>query len=217
MISLLDARVYLGGVELAERREVAKRVRAIAGDRVEKPVRISLQEFVAVTTEERLARLKQAITRLGDLGILGVQEDRIDAPRTVLFPEAPLCQELKKRGALSRLVPIPRRLLTELCRETRKSVFLAKLAYVLRGLTLDRRTGELKGRGCIKASWIAQYFGLSLRAVRLARSLLISSGFISKDVVSFQRKLNRDGSYFEIDLAMYAAKLEDRSECAGSL
>ena len=93
-------------------------------------------------------------------------------------------------------------------------MFLTKLAYVLRGLSLERTTGELRGRGCIKASWIAEHFGLSLRAVRLARSELIESGFIEKDVASFQRKLNRDGSYFEINLARYAGTLK---ESAGTI
>lgn len=206
-ISVLDARVYLGGIELLERREIAKRVRALGGDRPEKLSRFSIQELVSVVPETTFARVRRALKRLESAGALSFASHRIETTRTGLFPEEPLSVELKKRGALSRLVPVPRRLLAELCRETRKSVLLTKLAYVIRGLTLDRESGELRSRGCVKASWIAQHFGLSIRSVRLARSSLIQSGFIGKDRSSFQRKLNRDGSYFEIDLSRYAGTL----------
>jgi hypothetical protein len=37
--------------------------------------------------------------------------------------------------------------------------------------------------------------------VKSARKSLIESGFITKDVGSFQRKLNRDGAYFLVNLA----------------
>ena len=206
-ISLLDARVYLGGIELLERREIAKRVRALSGDRAEKPSRYSLDELAAVTRETRPARVRQALKRLESAGVLSFASHRVETTRAGLFPEESLSVELKRRGALSRLVPVPRRLLAELCLEPRKSVLLTKLAYIIRGLSLDRESGELRSRGCIKASWIAEFFGLSIRSVRLARSSLIRSGFIGKDRSSFQRKLNRDGSYFEIAVCRYAGTL----------
>lgn len=206
-ISLLDARVYFAGIELQERREIAKRVRSQSGDRAAKPSRFSLQELVAVIPDTTSARAKSALKRLDSAGVLCFASDRIETARAGLFPDEPLAAELTKRGALSRLVPIPRRLLAELCFETRRSVLLTKLAYIIRGLSLDRRSGELRSRGCIKASWIAEHFGLSIRSVRLARSSLIQSDFIGKDRSSFQRKLNRDGSYFEIALGRYTGTL----------
>lgn len=215
-VSLFDAKVYLGGIELAERREVAKRLRVRSGDKAEKLSRYSLSELAAFIREHRLSRLKRALKRLEAEGLLVFRESRIETNRKSLFPEELLSLELQKRGALSRLVPIPRRLLAELCRETKKSVFLAKTAYALRGLSLDRKSGELRSRGCIKASWIAGHFGLSIRVVRLARSFLIRSGFIAKDVSSFQRKLNRDGSYFEIDLSRYAGGEDAECDYAGT-
>src|SRR5262249_50571338 len=99
--------------------------------------------------------------------------------------------------------------------ERRRSLFLARLAYIIRGLSFEPETRMLRSRGCIKASWIAEHFGLSLRAVRLARASMIRSGFIAKDSTSFQRKLNRDGSYFEINLALYAGTPTGGRECAG--
>ena len=42
--------------------------------------------------------------------------------------------------------------------------------------------------------------GLSERAVRYARKKLIEMGWIESDTGSIQRKLNRDGAYFVINL-----------------
>jgi hypothetical protein len=213
-ITAVDARIYLAGLELVERRRVANRLKALRGEKSEQRACFRVQELLAVTRETGVTKLKRALRKLERLGLLAFDASCIEATRSSLFPDDPLCRELKKRGALSRLVPIPRRLLAELCRETKKSVLLAKLAYIMRGLTLDRQSGELRSRGCIKASWIAQYFGLSMRSVRLARSWLIRSGFIAKDCSSFQRKLNRDGSYFEINLGRYS---RTTTECAGTV
>ena len=211
-LSTLDARVYLGGVELAARRDIARKIRRRAGKRAEKAARYSIHELITLTQETTLTSVKRALKRLENAGLLRFETQQIETTKTGLFPEEPLCLELEKRGALSRIVPIPRRLFTELCREKKKSVFLAKLAYIIRGLTLDKKTGELRSRGCIKASWIAKHFGLSLRTVRLARQFLIQCGFIEKDCASFQRKLNRDGSYFEINLSQYAGTVHAEKE-----
>jgi hypothetical protein len=42
---------------------------------------------------------------------------------------------------------------------------------------------------------------MSLRSAKAARKELIELGFISKDTGSFQRKLNRDGAYFRVNLS----------------
>ena len=148
--TVIDVRVYLGRIELLERREIVKRVRALSGIRAEKPSRYSLEELAAVTRETRLASLRRSMKRLDAAGVLSFMSHRIEATRAALFPEEALATELKRRGVLSRLIPTPRRLLAELCLETRKSVLLTKLAYIIRGLSLDRRSGELRGRGCIR-------------------------------------------------------------------
>src|SRR5262249_572545 len=63
------------------------------------------------------------------------------------------------------------------------------------------KTLAVKARGTVKLSWIAQAFGVSLRAARYARAELVRLGWFGRDESSFQRKMNRDGSYFRIDLA----------------
>jgi hypothetical protein len=74
------------------------------------------------------------------------------------------------------------------------------IAYVLRGLTIAPRTGELGAKGTVKSSWIAETFDLSPRAVRYAQESLRRLDWIGKDTGSTQRKLNRDGAYFVINL-----------------
>jgi hypothetical protein len=53
----------------------------------------------------------------------------------------------------------------------------------------------------VKVSWICKLCKISERAARTARAELIRLGWISKDTGSFQRKLNRDGAYFIINVA----------------
>src|SRR6185295_10835404 len=73
------------------------------------------------------------------------------------------------------------------------------IGYLVRGLSIARGTGEINPKGTVKASWIAETFGLSHRAVKYAQATLRSLGWISKDTESRQRKLNRDGAYFAIN------------------
>src|SRR6185295_13920220 len=73
------------------------------------------------------------------------------------------------------------------------------IGYLVRGLSIARGTGEINPKGTVKASWIAETFGLSHRAVKYAQATLRSLGWISKDTESRQRKLNRDGAYFTIN------------------
>jgi len=95
---------------------------------------------------------------------------------------------------------VPRSVLCFLAASAKASLGKTMLGYVIRGLTIDRESGEIRGAGSVKSSWIADVFGLSLRSVKASRKELIESGFINRDTTSFQRKLNRDGAYFRISL-----------------
>ena len=63
-----------------------------------------------------------------------------------------------------------------------------------------RRDGSINNRGSVKSSWIAKIAGISLRSAKAARRVLISIGWLSEDTNSTQRKLNRTGAYFEINI-----------------
>jgi len=83
---------------------------------------------------------------------------------------------------------------------TRPAVAKTVVAYLLRGLSLER-SGKIRSAGTVKISWICRLCRISERAARAARAELIRLGWITKDTGSFQRKLNRDGAYFVIDAA----------------
>src|SRR5207245_2911426 len=85
-----------------------------------------------------------------------------------------------------------------LARSTRPALAKTVIAYLLRGLALER-SGKIRSAGTVKISWICALFQISERAARAARAELIRLGWITKDTGSFQRKLNRDGAYFVID------------------
>ena len=97
-----------------------------------------------------------------------------------------------------KLVPVPRRIIRFLAKCEKRSTILVLLAYIERGLCLDK--GKVKNAGTVKAAFIAETTGLSLRAVRLARKELLGLGILTPDTTKYQRKLNRDGAYFTINL-----------------
>lgn len=95
---------------------------------------------------------------------------------------------------------MPRQVLKYLARCSRPAVAKTVVAYLLRGLSLERG-GKIRSAGTVKISWICKLCRISERAARAARAELIRLGWITKDTGSFQRKLNRDGAYFVIDPA----------------
>jgi len=99
-----------------------------------------------------------------------------------------------------RPIPVPRTVLRFLAQNRSESLTKVVIAYLARGLAVERGTGEVKNRGTVKASWIATTLGLSERAVRYCQAELRALNWISKDTASKQWKLNRDGAYFVINL-----------------
>lgn len=199
IITIKHVKVTLACMELIERRKVAAILRKEKGKRA----------FISCYSLKEISELTglgpRVVSRLlKDLSnekLLSFEPTKIHIIKTEDLSHFSL--ELLKRGGLRRLIPLPRRFIKELCQEKRRSIFLTKLAYGIRGLSLTKDK-ELKSTGSVKASWISNYFGLSLRAVKLARKELILAGFITKDTGSFQYKLNRSGAYFRIDLCRYA-------------
>ncbi len=98
-----------------------------------------------------------------------------------------------------KLVPIPRRIIRFLAKCEKRSTFLILLAYLERGMSLDK--GKIKNAGTVKASLIAEQTDLTLRSVRTVRAELLELGIITPDTTKYQRKLNRDGAYFTINLS----------------
>jgi hypothetical protein len=136
------------------------------------------------------------------LSVLTFAETEAVTTKEILRPENEgLCSELSGKRSPQRPIPVPRAVLRFIARSGKGALSKTLLAHVVRGLTLKPRTGEICSAGTVKASWIANTFDLSLRSVKAARKELIRMGLVSKDTGSFQRKLNRDGAYFQLNLS----------------
>jgi len=105
-----------------------------------------------------------------------------------------------------KLIPIPRRILRFLASCEKRSTFLTLLSYLERSMAFDR--GLIKNAGTCKASLIAEKTGLTIRSVRAARKDLLTLGIITPDTTRYQKKLNRDGAYFTINLSWFETKPE---------
>lgn len=197
-ISFRSFRVYVACFSLVAIREAAKRA---APKRVPKGgkqlARYTVSELGALCGLTG-SQVRADLRKLTKEELLTFSDSEIRV-RQEPVPEAsdllPLIRSPK------RPIPVPRIVLRSIAREKRASLSMAMIAYMLRGLTIEKKGGEISGKGSAKLSWIVAVTGFSERAVRYARRELITLGWISRDEGSTQWKLNRDGSYFSINLS----------------
>jgi hypothetical protein len=114
-----------------------------------------------------------------------------------------------------RFIPVPRRILAFLCCESRPSLFKATIGFLLRGLSL-KRGGAINEKGTMKAGFLACLTGISLRAAKAARKALIALGWLNEDTSSTQRKLNRTGAYFVINIGWKNKQKQSSEPCNGT-
>lgn len=212
-ISFKALRVYLSCFELEAIREAAKRSNKTKARQSSDLVCFRKEELISLTGGLSLRSIGKSLKELETASLMRFSKEGI------IFTETPanrasreLIEETLSGRKGTRAIPIPRRLIKLLGGLTKPALFLTLIGYILRGLSIDRRTGLVNPRGTVKASWIAEAFGLSLRAVRSARTELVSLGIISKDINSYQRKLNRHGAYFELNLEWSKAESRGESE-----
>ena len=74
---------------------------------------------------------------------------------------------------------VPRRILRLLAGGARPALIATTLGTLLR--CLSRRRSGWVGRGRVKASWIADVFGVDLRGVKAARLELVALGWLSPE------------------------------------
>jgi hypothetical protein len=140
---------------------------------------------------------------LGVLQRVGLVEFKA---KVITLSELPMPQagetirDLAGGRSARRPVPVPRTVLRYLAAQETAALGRVMLGYVCRGLSIDRVGGALRDAGTVKASWLAETLGLSLRSVRYAQAELREMGWIGKDVGSKQWKLNRHGAWFCINL-----------------
>lgn len=194
-ISFRALRVYLAGLESLAIREAADRSRRRAGNASPRFHRSELAVRIGLGPEASVAR---ELSLLRKAGLFTFSETAI-AVADGSLPDGDWPALLAGRGA-RRLVPVPRQVLRFLSTSTKPALVKTVLAYLLRGLSLGA-DGMMRGKGTAKISWICALCRISERAARSARAELIRIGWISKDTGSVQRKLNRDGAYFVINIA----------------
>jgi hypothetical protein len=189
-------RAYLGCFELIAIREAAER--STVSKRGTMQRRFLRSELAALVGAKEGSTLSSELASLNSAGLLTFTQAAID-PSGSACSRTDLSALLGGRGG-KRLVPVPRQGLKFLARCSRPALAKTVIAYLLRGLALER-TGKIRSAGTVKISWICRLCQISERAARSARAELIRLGWISKDVGSIQRKLNRDGAYFVINPA----------------
>ena len=193
-VGLLDLRVWFAALEAAARRRPSPAAGA--------PKRFEVEELRRLVGGPA-RRVRAALRALGKAGLLTWSAEAVGVPDSAeglpLGGEDPaeFSAFLAKVPNPRRKVPAPRRLLRSLAGGATAATAATALAHLIRGLYL--KGGRCLGGGSLKASWVAEVFGVAPRRVKAARKALIESGWVVP-VASDQRSLNRRGARFLIDL-----------------
>ncbi len=199
LIDQRSVRVYLACFAMVAVREAAARCRRKRRGKPRETSRYRINELERLTGLDA-AKVRRALRELERHGLVAFSESEIVITRETLPGSEAMQEALACRRSPRRPIPVPRSILRFLTRTRSATSLKTVVAYLVRGLSIARSTGEICSKGTVKASWIAEAFGLSQRAVKYAQAQLRALGWISKDTRSVQRKLNRDGAYFVINL-----------------
>lgn len=189
-------RAYFACHELLARREAAERSSLIKSRTPQR--RFRSEELHELVERGEGRPITRELKALKASGLLTFTESAIEIAASVSLTVEQL--GLVGTRGTRRLIPVPRQVLKFLATCSRPALAKTIVAYLLRGLALDR-SGQLRHKGTVKISWICELCRISERAARAARAELIRLGWITKDTGSVQRKLNRDGAYFVINTA----------------
>jgi len=209
-ISFRALRTFFAAVAVIAAKEAAARS---SGEmrRREKGFQVARPEEVSKLTRTAASVASEDLRRLERFGLLEREGEGVKIASHLLSFGSELIERASCGRSFRRPVPIPRSFFRFLARCSKPALAKVLLAHCVRGLTLDRRTGEVRSRGTVKASWIAEAFGVSLRAAKAGRATLIAMGLLSRDTGSMQRKLNAHGAYFELNLAWRPAESAPRT------
>lgn len=123
--------------------------------------------------------------------------------RALIFPQPESDSDVALTAMLAQIpnqrrrIPVPRRLLRLIALGCSRVVFATILGHLFR--CLYYRQGQCRADGFCKASWIAQVFGVSERAVKTARQRLEALGFLQRTETP-QWVRNRHGQKMMINL-----------------
>lgn len=183
----LDLRVWLASFEA-----VARRCGARKGCRVA----YSTSELRQLTGAGSDRSVREALRRIERVGLLNWRHTGVvhaaSVEEVVLARAGPMLDALSLVKMATRRVPVPRRLVRELCRTTSATLLATAFGHLLRCL-YNRRRWCASG-GLCKASWVAEVFGISQRSVKRCRARLASLGVLRTQVAP-QRVMNRHGGW----------------------
>ncbi len=194
LLGFRAVRTYFACIVALAAREAARRAN---GKTSQVKVRFTLEEIQKLTGTKNRNDVAKDVRALREAGLLEFSPERVVVTETAQSYAEELLRHVSPRRSWTRAIPIPRATLRFLARSKRPALLRVVVAYCLRGLSLEKGTGEVRSRGTVKASWVADYLGVSLRAAKEGRAWLVRRGFIERDVGSQQWKLNRHGAYFE--------------------
>lgn len=187
-IRFLDLRVALAAREMLARRCLLAPGRAPC---------FALGELAALTGATP-RNLRASLRRLAGLGMLRWAEDAVEFAEGTASSQDPEYQAwVEGIPNHRRRVPVPRRMLRLLARGARPVRLAAVLGCLFRCAYQRGRALALRGR--VKASWIAETFGVDLRRVKDARSELVRSGWLVPEGGDDQRAMNRWGRAYRVD------------------
>lgn len=210
-ISFRALRVYFACFSLVAIREAAYRVGQKKRRRGVVVPHYRIKELTRlVGSSER--EIKSDLRLLELLGLLCFRESQIFITNEILDGAGDVTDQLAGRRSRKRPIPVPRSFLRYFASCTKPALTKTVLGYIVRGLSLSKTTAEVSGKGTVKLSWVSRVFGISERGANYARSELIRIGLISRDTDSYQRKLNRDGAYFVINLSWVNAACENLTD-----
>jgi hypothetical protein len=138
-----------------------------------------------------------ALARLQTAGLLTWNATALTFPQHAPHTDDVLAAMLAQIPNHQRRVPVPRRLLRFLAKGCSRVLLATTLGHLFR--CLYYRQGQCRAEGFCKASWIAQVFGVSERAVKTARRRLETLGFLQRTETP-QWVRNRYGQKMTINL-----------------
>jgi hypothetical protein len=145
---------------------------------------------------------REAVHKLLTVGLLReVTKSTIEFatdPSELRFEPTTLEATLDRIPNNDRRVPVPRRIVRLIAGGARRTLIATILGHLIRCLYYKR--GECHPKGCCKASWIAEVFGVSERAVKAQRRHLVEIGWLIPQKTP-QWTLNLHGLWLAINLA----------------
>lgn len=207
-ISRRDLRVWFACHELEERRCMVER-----GGKV----RFTPEEFGEVTGGLGPADVRAALRALEDAKLVVARKSRMCFARSTTELEdtdgEAAAEMLARITNRRRVIRVPRRLVRELAAGMSKAVTATVFAHLIRCLYFQAGKGRYRVDGRCKASWIADTFSVSERAVMTARRKLIEQGWLVV-MESSQWEMNRYGLRLAVEPNWSSRPLKPRRRSA---